>query len=298
MSKGNVQFVDLYRPGRAAVIVAILLLLLIVTAFSLTMYGMLNVYIFPGIVVLPFVVLVLDSLFRKRLLPCGTSTSELASQLKKLKVHWILKRNGCGIRRWKREELQLPRTIADSSLAEELCKVTIPGGLVEPEQIGTSKPGSLLGCIFGVTISLFVIWGMFLSLRMRFSSMYIFWIVIVMMSGNILQLILGLPIVHRSRKLPAFLRTIGRRQLFRRPIIVGPGWVKLGKTVWLGDRDMLFIRRTGFRLASSEIDCLLVGPEKRRRMTFSGVGDEDFQLLFGFWNVDDVRSEFVDSELS
>ena len=76
--------------------------------------------------------------------------------------------------------------------------------------------------------------------------------------------------------------------MLSRPIVVGPGWVKLGKTVWRGDRDMLFIRRTGFRLASSEIDCLLVGPECRRRMTFSGVGDEDFQLLYGAWNVEDV----------
>ena len=83
-----------------------------------------------------------------------------------------------------------------------------------------------------------------------------------------------------------------------RPIVVGPGWVKLGKTVWRGDRDMFFIRRTGFRLASSEIDCMFAGPEKRMRMTFSGVGDDDFQLLFGAWNVDDVRIEFVDSELS
>ena len=192
----------------------------------------------------------------------------------------------------------MPRTIADISLEEQLGKVTVPDGLVEPEKIGTSKPGSMLGCILGVTFSLFVIWGMFLSLRMRFPSMYIFWIVILLMVFNILQLILGLPIVHRSRKLPLFLRSIGRRRMLSRPIVVGPGWVKLGKTVWRGDRDMLFIRRTGFRLASSEIDCLLVGPECRRRMTFSGVGDEDFQLLYGAWNVEDVRIEFVDSELS
>jgi hypothetical protein len=43
---------------------------------------------------------------------------------------------------------------------------------------------------------------------------------------------------------------------------------------------------------------MFAGPEKRRRMTFSGVSDDDFQLLFGAWNVDDVRMEFVDSELS
>jgi membrane protein implicated in regulation of membrane protease activity len=174
----------------------------------------------------------------------------------------------------------------------------IPDGLVEPEKIRISKPGSMLGCIFGVAFSLFAIWLMFLSVRMRFPAMYIFWIVILLMVLNILQLILGLPIVHRSRKLPAFLRSIGRRKMLSKPIVVGPGWVKLGNDVWRGDRDMLFIRRTGFRLASSEIDCLLTGPLSRRRMTFSGVGDEDFKLLYGFWNVDEVRVEFVDSELS
>ena len=84
MSNRNIQFVDLYRPGRAAIFAAIVLLLFIFTSFFLTMYGMLYVYIFPAIVVLPFVVLVFDSLFRKRLLPRGTSTSELASQLKKI----------------------------------------------------------------------------------------------------------------------------------------------------------------------------------------------------------------------
>jgi len=112
------------------------------------------------------------------------------------------------------------------------------------------------------------------------------------------RLILGLPVVHRSRKLPAFLRAIGRQRLLSRPIVAGPGWVKLGRTVWHADRDMFLIRRAGFRPASSEIDCMFAGPEKRRRMTFSGITDEDFQLLYGFWNVNEVRLEFVDSNIA
>jgi hypothetical protein len=43
---------------------------------------------------------------------------------------------------------------------------------------------------------------------------------------------------------------------------------------------------------------MFAGPEYRRRLTFSGVGDEDFQLLFGAWNVDEIRIEFIDSEIS
>ena len=104
--------------------------------------------------------------------------------------------------------------------------------------------------------------------------------------------------IHRSRKLPELLRRIGRRRMMSRAFVVGPGWVKFGSKVWRADRDMLLIRRVGYRLASSEIDCMFAGPESRRRLTFSGVGDEDFQLLFGAWNVDEIRLEFIDSDIS
>jgi len=288
----HVGFVLLHRPGRVAVIVAFVLMLAIGATYFFTMYRMLNAYFIPVMIVIPFVVLIFDSFLRKRLLPRGKSPSELASQLKKLNISWILKKNGRGIRKWNRSDLDIPRTIADSSLEEQLSKVTIPGGLVEPEHIRTSKPGSLLGCIVGVAISLFIIWGMILAAGTAFPSMYVYWFAIAILSWNMLQLILGLPVVHRSRKLPSFLRAIGRRRMLSRPIVVGPGWVKLGNILFRADRDMFLIRRTGFRPASSEIDCMFAGPEKRRRMTFSGVGDEDFQLLFGFWNIEEVRLEF------
>jgi hypothetical protein len=86
--------------------------------------------------------------------------------------------------------------------------------------------------------------------------------------------------------------------MMSRAFVVGPGWVKFGSKVWRADRDMLLIRRVGYRLASSEIDCMFAGPESRRRLTFSGVGDEEFQLLFGAWNVDEIRLEFIDSDIS
>ncbi|MBC8201567.1 MAG: hypothetical protein H8E86_05915 [Planctomycetes bacterium] len=293
-----VQFVDLYRPGRIAIVVLCTIVVAIITTYFFTMYGMFNMYIIPILIASPFAVLLYDSFFRKRLLPSGTPRGELSSQLRKLKLRWLLKRSGGGVKRWNRVALELPRTIADSSLEEQLSKVTIPDGLVEPEQITTSKPGSLFGCIFGVGFSMFIIWGMILSAGRVFPAMFVYWIVIGILLWNIARLILGLPVVHRSRKLPAFLRVIGRQRMLSRPIVIGPGWVKLGRTIWRADRDMLFIRRVGFRPASSEIDCMFAGPEKRRRMTFSGVGDEDFQLLFGYWNVETVRLEFVDSELS
>ena len=302
----HVRFVQLHRPGRVSILITCVIVVAIIATCVFTMYEMLNTYIIPVlntyiipvIIALPFAVLLFDSFFRKRLLPRGTPKCELGSRLKKLKLRWLLKRSGRGVKRWNRVALELPRTIADSSLEEQLSKVIIPDGLVEPEQIITSKPGSLLGCIFGVGFSMFIIWAMILSAGRAFPAMFVYWIVIGVLLWNIARLILGLPVVHRSRKLPAFLRVIGRQRMLSRPIVVGPGWVKLGRTVWHADRDMFLIRRTGFRLATSEIDCMFAGPEKRRRMTFSGITDEDFQLLYGFWNVNEVRLEFVDSNIA
>lgn len=300
MSNANIGFVQLHRPGRLTVVIAVAVLILIIGAyFTMMVKGIMNWYVLGVFVLLPIVLLIFDSVSRKRILKRGTQKSELASQLKELKIRWLLLKKGGGVRLWNRVERGLPRTIADSSLKEQLNKVIIPQGLIEPEHIRTSKPGSLLGCIVGVAFSAFVIWGIFLATRMMPSSARTFmWVVAAILFWNIVQLILGLPVVHRSRKLPSFIREIGRRRMFSKPLIIGPGWVKRGETLWRADRDMLIIRRTGFRLASSEIDCLFAGPENRRRMTFSGIGDEDFQLLFGAWNVDDVRLEFVDSELS
>ena len=294
----NIEFVDLHRPGRVTIIVVLVMLALIIVSSFLAAYFDYNVFSPIIALVLVPIFLPFDAWFRKRFLPRGKPKSEIALKLQQLKVRWIIRRKGRGVRRWNRLELGLPRTVADKSLEEQLATVIIPNGLIEPEQIRTSKPGSLLGCIVGVAFSIFIIWGLILAAGTPFPAMTIYWVVIFLFLWNILRLILGLPFVHRSRKLPAFLRSIGRGRLLSRPIVVGPGWVKFGDTVWRGDRDMFFIRRTGFRLASSEIDCMFAGPEKRRRMTFSGVSDDDFQLLFGAWNVDDVRMEFVDSELS
>jgi hypothetical protein len=140
--------------------------------------------------------------------------------------------------------------------------------------------------------------AMISATRFPLFSPVIGWTIASFLLFNAIQLVLGLPMIHRSRKWPELLRRIGRRRMMSRAFVVGPGWVKFGSKVWRADRDMLLIRRVGYRLASSEIDCMFAGPESRRRLTFSGVGDEDFQLLFGSWNVDEIRLEFIDSEIS
>ncbi len=297
MSQNNadkIGYTKLYCPGRVAVIIAVLLLVAIIGSYYLVMAGVIHFSYIVVLMALPFVVVIIDFFMRKRLLPRGKQKTQLALSLKKLKLRWLLRKNGSGLRQWDRKKLDLPRTVADSSFKDKLSKVIIPDGLVEPEKITASRPGSLFGCILGTAIALLVIWGL---ISTGVTSL-LKWSVIALLCWNILRLILGLPSIHRSRKLPFVLRAIGRRRLLGIPIVVGPGWVKRGKNVWHANRDMLLIRRTGFRPASSEIDCMLAGPNRRSRLSFSGIGDEDFQLLFRFWNVDEVRLEFIDSELS
>ncbi len=297
MSQNNadkIGYTKLYCPGRVAVIIAVLFFITSFCSYYFVMVGIMQIYFIVIFIILPFVVVTIDLFMRKRLVPRGKPKTELALNLKKLKLRWLLRKNGSGLRQWDRKKLDLPRTVADSSFKDKLSKVIIPDGLVEPEKITASRPGSLFGCILGTAIALLVIWGLFSATVPSLLT----WSVIALLCWNVFRLILGLPSIHRSRKLPFVLRAIGRRRLLGIPIVVGPGWVKRGKNVWHANRDMLLIRRTGFRPASSEIDCMLAGPERRSRLSFSGIGDEDFQLLFKFWNVDEVRLEFIDSELS
>ncbi len=300
MSIPNVGYVRLHRPGRLTIIFAIVLLLMVIAFYTaIVQYGIaVDWAMLLAIALLPFVIFVFDLLSRRRVSLLGKMPKGLATQLKELHPVWLLKRSGRGCRNWRRVELGLPRTIADESLNKMLNSIPIPDGLIEPEQILTSRPGSMLGCVFGVLFSLFLAFAMFSAMRFPSFPRVFGWVFASILLFNAIQLVLGLPMIHRSRKLPELLRRIGRRRMVSRAFVVGPGWVKFGSKVWRADRDLLLIRRVGYRLASSEIDCMFAGPETRRRLTFSGVGDEEFQLLFGAWNVDDIRLEFIDSELS
>ena len=300
MNNPNIGFVRLYRPGRLTIIFAITLLIAMVATYMVSVQNEVTTgwYIFAVLILSPFVIAVIDVLSRRWVLPLGSPRSDLASQLKKLKLKWVLRKSGRGCKRWNRNDLGLPRTIADCSLEKKLESVAIPQDLIEPERILTSKPGSMLGCLLGAPLCLLIAIGLMRVAWTSPGTFFFSWIIAALFLWNALRLVLGLPIVHRSRKLPEMLRRIGRGRILSRSFVVGPGWVKYGRKVWRADRDMLLIRRTGFRPASAEIDCLFAGPEARRRMTFSGVGDDDFHLLFGRWNVDDVRLEFIDSDLS
>jgi membrane protein implicated in regulation of membrane protease activity len=300
MSNPSIGYVKLHRPGRFTIIFAIVLLVAVLVFYIIAVqYGLPTGWaLYASFVVSPLLILCFGLLSKHRVVPRGQLPTGLATQLKELDAKWPLMKSGKGCRSWNRIELGLPRTISDISLMEKLESISIPEGLIEPEQILTSNPGSMLGCLFGVAFSLFFAFVAISAARFPLISSAFAWVIAIVLIFNAIQLVLGLPIIHRSRKLPEFLRRIGRRRMLSRPFVVGPGWVKFGSKVWRADRDMLLIRRKGYRLASSEIECMFAGPESRRCLTFSGVGDEEFQLLFRGWNFDEIRLEFIDSEIS
>ena len=299
MPTAKIGYVDLHRPGRwtkfSLLFVVIFAFVLVLTIISIQIFSWLVGFFF----IFPIIIILIDARSKKKVLK-SKKLNELATQLQKLSLRWLYFKSGKGITPWQREELRIPQTIADSSMKEAIEEISIPEGLVEPELVRTSKPSTILGCIFGGLFSLFfVAIGISLIMDSRNPTMSIFgWVTTLAMLWNLLHLILGLPILHRSRKIPQLLRTIGRGKFFGKSFVAGPGWVKFGKNVWRCDRDMLLIRRTGYRSASAEIECLLVGPEKRRGLKFSGLQDDDFKILFGAWHVDDMRFEFIESELS
>ena len=163
-----------------------------------------------------------------------------------------------------------------------------------------ASPGNAVGTVIGCIICLLFI---IFCLRVTQSNAplnirVLGWVGVPLFAFSFVMIIFSLPAFQKSRNIPAFLRLAGRGQLFRRGFVVGPGWIKFGRDMWQGDNDILLIRRTGFRGSKAEIECLLVSESARRRIRFCGVNDTDFKTLFGFWNVDDIRLEFVDSELS
>ena len=298
MPTAKIGYVDLHRPGRwskfSFLFVVIFASVLVVTIINIQKFSWLVGIFF----IFPIIILLIDVRSKRKVLK-SKKLDELATQLQKLSLRWLYFKSGKGTTPWQREELGLPQTIVDSSMKEALEEIAIPQGLVEPELVRTSKPGTILGCIFGGLSALFfVATGIQLIMSSNPTMSISGWVITLAMLWNMLRLILGLPILHRSRNMPLLLRAIGRGKIFGKSFVAGPGWIKFGKDVWRCDRDMLLIRRTGYRSASAEIECLLAGPEKRRGLKFSGLQDDDFKILFGAWHVDDMRFEFIESELS
>lgn len=298
MPTAKIGYVDLHRPGRWTKF-SLLFFIIFATVLGVTIINIQRWYGLAGVfVILPIIIILIDVRSKRKVLK-AKKLDELATQLQKLSLRWLYFNSGKGITPWQRNELGLPQTIADTSMEEAIEEITIPQGLVEPELVRTSKPGTILGCIFGGLLALFFVSiGISLILRTNLTMSIAGWVITIAMLWNLLRLILGLPILHRSRKIPPLLRAIGRGKIIGKSFVAGPGWVKFGKNVWRCDRDMLLIRRTGYRSASAEIECLLVGPEKRRGLKFSGLQDDDFKILFGAWHVDEMRFEFIESELS
>lgn len=296
MSNENVGFVEFHRPGRLILIGAILVPIAVLF-FGLLREPQLMVVSLVGV---PFVLLLMDFVSKRKLLSQIQNGSVLHNKLGESNISWLYKDNGRGVKGFDRNGLGLPRTIGDSSLQKDLNEIEIPEGLTEPEQIRGAVPSnvftSIIGCIF-FSLLLFGMWR--LARSTASPNMRIFaWGVMFIAVLCICLLIIGLPVFQKKKVLPDFFRYLGRGQILSKGFVVGPGWLKQGRVVWNANTDLLLIRRNGWRSATAEIVCLLVSDKKRKKIRFSGVNDQDFRTLFGFWNINEVRLEFVKSELS
>ena len=214
MPTAKIGYVDLHRPGRWTKF-SLLFVVIFVTVLGVTIINIQGWYWFAGLfVILPIIIGLIDVRSRRRVLK-AKKLDELATQLQKLSLRWLYFKSGKGITPWQREELGIPQTIADSSMKEAIEEISIPQGLVEPELVRTSKPGTILGCIFGGLFALFfVAIGISLIMNSRNPTMSISgWVITLAMLWNLPRLILGLPILHRSRNMPPLLRAIGRGKI-------------------------------------------------------------------------------------
>jgi len=276
-----------------------LTILVVIVAIMLVFSGVLSL-ILIAVFVLPLCIYIFDVCSRRRLLPKVKEETNNHKALRETGIRWLHRTSGRGTKTLDRAKATLPRTVADQSMFEELRKVEVPEGLVEPETVRNSKPGSTLGSIFAVIFSILslIMFARITQSTANSGTKTFAWIMIPVMSWLLLVSVLSAPLLQKSNVLPSFWRRIGRGQTLKRGFVVGPGWIKFGNVVWNANTDMLLIRRHSFRGVRSNIDCMFVSNTNRRRITFSGIDDEDFRTLFGFWNVEDVRLEFIDSELS
>jgi len=103
-NRPNVQYTELYRPGRLIVIFVAFFCIVIVYFCYLMMYKKTNMYFFVVLMFFPFILGIADAVLRKRLLPFGSLHGELAKRLKRLKTCWLLRKSGRGIRDLQRAE--------------------------------------------------------------------------------------------------------------------------------------------------------------------------------------------------
>jgi len=160
MPTAKIGYVELHRPGRwtkFSLLFVIIYVIIFVIIFAISSRASLSISLLPYLfVILPIIILLIDVRSRRRVLK-AKKLDELATQLQKLSLRWLYFKSGKGITPWQREELGIPQTIADSSMKEAIEEISIPQGLVEPELVRTSKPGTILGCIFGGLFALFFV---------------------------------------------------------------------------------------------------------------------------------------------
>ena len=296
MQLKNTTFVVFHRPGR---IIFIFTVLTPIVLFIAAVTGEQQVLLLT-LIGAPLCIYICSILSKRQLLPIKSSVNSNYKKLKTTGISWIYRVKGSGIKGFDRNNYGLSRTVADQSLFLPLQNIQVPDGLVEPEKIYGSNPSNAFGTVIGCIICVLSIIGCFRLMQSAVPSNIktISWFAIGVLALAFCILFFSFPVFQKNKTIPDFLRLLGRGQLFKKSFIAGPGWVKYGKILWQGNTDILLIRRAAFRSSRAEIECLLVSKFARQRIRFSGVDDVDFQTLLGFWNVDEVRLEFVDSNIA
>ena len=211
MYNENVGFVEFHRPGRLILIGGILVPVA-VFFFAIAREPELLVLSLVGA---PFVLLLMDFVSKRKLLPTLQNGSALHQKLLESKISWLYKDNGRGVKGFDRTGLGLPRTIGDSSLQKDLNEIEIPEGLTEPEQIRGAIPSNVVTSIIGCIISLLLLFGMWRLTRSTAPpNIRMFaWGVMFIAVLCICLLIIGLPVFQKKKVLPDFFRNLGRGQI-------------------------------------------------------------------------------------
>ena len=217
MSGETIGFTALHRPGRGELLLVAVIWIAVAIGLAVASenFGLLpDTWLGPmlmGLLLLfPFGLISVMVTSARRVLRRKTK-GDVAEGLRSMRIHWPVRRSGSGYGRWAKSELGLPRTIADSSLEAGLDDIPVPAGLIEPERVRSSRPGTIVGCLLGGLFAVyFASMAIVVALRTPGTTgKMVGWAVAVWLLCSVVIGVLRLPIVHRSRRLPAFLRWLG-----------------------------------------------------------------------------------------
>ncbi len=191
------------------------------------------------------------------------------------------------------------RVVLDDRLARELEAVEVPGGLVEPTRIHATPATTLLMAVISSVMFLPIGILMFGLLLLQFGRMSGGAVVVTVIGIVVLGLVLSplarwAPVRRRLLALPLPPRLLGRGQR----ATVGPGWIRVGPTVWHVGQAVLIVRRYQGAAVSTAVQAMVCGVAGTLTLEFAGTPDPMLHALWRGWMCPDPRPEFAAGDLS